>query len=82
MFIHKLLFCQHNALLTYCIILCWLFKMELPVQLAAIVSVLIVFNELNWPNVESSSVAVLLFILFEQHKQNLHVNMCAVATVC
>ena len=52
--------------------------MELPVQLAAIVSVLIVFNELNWPNVESSSVAVLLFILFEQHKQNLHVNMCAV----
>ena len=56
--------------------------MELPVQLAAIVSVLIVCNELNWPNVESSSVAVLLFILFEQHKQNLHVNMCAVATVC
>ena len=56
--------------------------MELPVQLAAIVSVLIVCNELNWPNVESSSVAVLLFILFVQHKQNLHVNMCAVATVC
>ena len=44
--------------------------MELPVQLAAIVSVLIVFNELNWPNVESSSVAVLLFILFEQHNIN------------